>query len=168
MILLRYAIGSFLSIGEKAKLATMNLIPPTGLNQPVLPITFFSAVNVPLALPPIVAKGLGWPDWGLGFYGVNALLGKWLLEEIGTTNCITRRKKTPVDMDLEKNDDSLSEEPRIRGWTFLDYYSEPGDSQVVPLLVECNFLGRKNKGVLGLELGNWGRIFWFGYADWTN
>jgi hypothetical protein len=25
-----------------------------------------------------------------------------------------------------------------------------------------------DKGVLGLELGNWGRIFWFGYADWTN
>ena len=142
MILFRYSIGSFLSIGEKAKLATMNMIPPTGLNQPVLPITFFSAVNVPLALPPMVAKGFGWPDWGLGFYGVNTLLGKWLLEEIGTTNCLN--KKYSLDRDLEKNEDNFAEEPRIRGWTFLDYYSEPETSQVVPLLVECNFLGRKD------------------------
>jgi len=138
-----YSIGSFLSIPEKAKLATMNLVPSIGSDRPVLPITFFSAVNVPLALPPIVAKGFGWPDWGIGFYGVNALLGKWLLEEIGTTtNCVNRCKKTSVDRDLEKNEDSFAEEPRIRGWTFMDYYSEPGD--VVPLLVECNFLGRKN------------------------
>jgi 1-phosphatidylinositol phosphodiesterase len=144
MISFRYSIGSFLAIGEKAKLATMNMIPPTGLNQPVLPITFFSAVNVPLALPPIVAKGIGWPDWGLGFYGVNTLLGKWLLEEIGTTTCINNRRQMALDRDLEKNEDSFTQEPRIRGWTLLDYYSEPGDSQVVPLLVECNFLGRRD------------------------
>jgi 1-phosphatidylinositol phosphodiesterase len=144
MTLIRYSIGSFLSIGEKAKLASMNLIPPIGSDRPLLPITFFSAVNIPLALPPFVAKGLGWPDWGLGFYGVNTLFGKWLLEEIGTTSCLNRCRKALSEKDVEKHGDGFAEEPRIRGWTLLDYYSEPGDSQVVPLLVECNFLGRKN------------------------
>ena len=122
----------------------MNLIPPISLDQPVLPITFFSAVNIPLALPPIVAKGFGWPDWGLGFHGVNTHVGKWLLEQIGANNCASRRNMANLDRDSEKNDNGFAEEPRIRGWTLLDYYSEPGDSQVLPLLVECNFLGRKS------------------------
>jgi 1-phosphatidylinositol phosphodiesterase len=35
------------------------------------------------------------------------------------------------------------EEPRIRGWAFMDFYEDPVDAGVVPLLVECNFRGRK-------------------------
>ena len=106
----------------------MNLLPPTldsTQQQPFLPITYFSAASFPFALPPIVAKGFGWPDWGLGVYGINTLLGRWLLEQMGDTNTVL-------------------EGPKIRGWTLMDYYSEPSESQVVPLLVECNFLGRRN------------------------
>jgi 1-phosphatidylinositol phosphodiesterase len=29
-----------------------------------------------------VAKGFGWPGWKLGFEGVNARVGRWLLEEL--------------------------------------------------------------------------------------
>ena len=34
-------------------------------------------------------------------------------------------------------------EPRIRGWTYMDFYEYPVESDVVSLLVECNFRGRK-------------------------
>jgi len=137
-----YSIPSFFSIPEKVKLGTMNLLPPRDTKQAVMPVTYFSAVNIPLALPPIVAKGFGWPDWGLGVHGVNTLLGKWLLEEMASTLMDANHRRKILG-GLEKDVDPFAEEPRIRGWSFLDYYSEPGDSQVVPLLVECNFIGRK-------------------------
>jgi 1-phosphatidylinositol phosphodiesterase len=35
------------------------------------------------------------------------------------------------------------DEPRIRGWAYMDFYEDPVESGVVPLLVECNFRGRK-------------------------
>jgi 1-phosphatidylinositol phosphodiesterase len=99
----------------------MNLLPPTDTQPPCLPITYFSAANFPLALPSIVAKGFGWPAWGLGVYGINTLLGKWLLERMGESTV-----------------------SNLGGWTLMDYCDEPGETQVVPLLVECNFLGRRD------------------------
>jgi len=64
-------------------------------------------------------------------YGVNALLGKWLLERMGDGG------------------GGGAEKGLMRGWTLMDYYSEP--AQVVPLLVECNFLGgRIQNGEEGL------------------
>ena len=124
--------------------ATKNLtippvVPTTG--QPTLGITYFSAALFPLAPPPIVAKGFGWPAWGLGVEGVNTKLGAWLLDKLAGGS--------PGDADAEQGEKKgssqtvLEEEPRIRGWTFLDYYSEPGVGDIVPLLVECNFRGRK-------------------------
>ena len=135
--LFRYAIPSFLSIPEKAERATQNLIIPPTTGQPILPITYFSAALFPLALPPVVAKGFGWPAWGLGVEGVNSKLGAWLLDKLAAPVPDT------ADQGDEKLSQTVSEEPRIRGWTFLDYYSESEVGNIVPLLVECNFRGRK-------------------------
>jgi 1-phosphatidylinositol phosphodiesterase len=122
--------------------ATQNLIPPPSVRtgQPTLPITFFSAALFPLALPPIVAKGFGWPGWGLGVEGVNSKLGAWLLNKLAGGP----PESVPDAATEKRSQITVSEEPRIRGWTFLDYYSEPDVGNiVVPLLVECNFRGRK-------------------------
>ena len=120
LVATRYSIPSFLSIPEKTELSTAILLPPAhDPPMPSLAITYFSASSFPLAPPPTIARGFGWPKWGLGIEGVNARLGKWLLEQFS-----------------QKREDA-----RIRGWAFLDFYAEPDD--VVPLLVECNFRGRK-------------------------
>jgi 1-phosphatidylinositol phosphodiesterase len=84
-----------------------------------------------------VAKGFGCPAWGLGVEGVNSKLGAWLLDKLAGS---------PVPnagVDTEKQLQTGPEEPRIRGWSLLDYYSEPEVGNIVPLLVECNFIGRK-------------------------
>jgi len=132
----RYGIPSLFSIPEKVQLATANMIPPSNTTKPVLPITYFSAASIPFAFPPIVAKGFGWPKWGLGIEGVNSRLGTWLLEQLGGS------QQSPVCED-EKQHNTEFEEPRIRGWTFLDYYAEPKGGDIIPLLVECNYRGRK-------------------------
>jgi 1-phosphatidylinositol phosphodiesterase len=36
-----------------------------------------------------------------------------------------------------------AEEPRLRGWALMDYFTEPEGGNLVPLLVECNYRGRK-------------------------
>ena len=116
---------------------TQNLITPSTTGQPTLAISYFSAAFPPLALPQTIAKGFGWPAWGLGVEGVNSKLGSWLLDKLAGP---------PVPDAAEQNEalQTVSEEePRIRGWTFLDYYSEPEVGNIVPLLVECNFRGRK-------------------------
>lgn len=46
----------------------------------MLNITYFSAASFPLAFPPTIAKGFGWPKWGFGVEGVNGRVGKWLLD----------------------------------------------------------------------------------------
>lgn len=54
-------------------------------------------------------------------------------------------KKRPVDTEAQAaagDGQDTRQEPRIRGWAMLDFYSEPSGIDVVPLLVECNFLGR--------------------------
>ncbi|CAA7267006.1 unnamed protein product [Cyclocybe aegerita] len=136
-----YNIPSFFKIPDKVERASANLIPPADSPGPVLPVTFFSAASFPFALPPTVAKGFGWPKWGLGIEGVNSRLGKWLLDQLGGE---TQSGTAMTDVEKGKVA-ALSEqkEPRIRGWTFLDYYSEPEGGEIIPLLVECNFRGRK-------------------------
>jgi 1-phosphatidylinositol phosphodiesterase len=89
---------------------------------PIQNISFTSAANIPLALPPLIALGFGWPGFGLGISGVNARLGQWLLEQLG--------EKTGEDM-------------RIRGWCLLDYFNLPVEEALAPLLIECNYRGRR-------------------------
>jgi 1-phosphatidylinositol phosphodiesterase len=137
----RYAIPSFLSIPEKAERATQNLIIPPATVQPTLAITYFSAALFPLALPPIIAKGFGWPASGLGVEGVNSKLGAWLLDKLAGGPDAAEQGEA---LDAEKrSSQTVSEEPRLRGWTLLDYYSESQVGNIVPLLVECNYRGRK-------------------------
>lgn len=114
-----YAIPSFLAIPEKVALATAVLLPPP--QEPTLSVSFFSAAAFPLAMPPTIAQGFGWPKFGFGVEGVNSRLGKWLLDML--------------------SDESQSP---IRGWAFLDYFADP-EPALVPLLIECNYRGRKTE-----------------------
>lgn len=128
--LYRYSIPSFLSIPEKVALSTQVLLPPTE-DRPTLSITYFSAASFPLAFPPTIACGFGWPNWGLGVEGVNSRVGRWLLDVLSTSDSVT-----------ESENEKRGRESRLRGWAFMDYYSDP-DISLVALLVECNFRGRK-------------------------
>ncbi|KXN82630.1 1-phosphatidylinositol phosphodiesterase [Leucoagaricus sp. SymC.cos] len=160
-----YNIPSFLSIPEKVALSTRILIPkvhPDDSNlsrrtphyssvytapipyQPPLAISFFSAASFPLSLPPVIARGFGWPKIGLGIEGVNSRVGRWLLGILGGDAPVDLKVKQRRELDHEKDDRMISleaPEPRIRGWVLLDYFDEP--SGLVPLLVECNFRGRR-------------------------
>ena len=132
-------------------LATEILSPPADSPIPTLSISFTSASSIPLALPPVIARGFGWPEWGLGFEGVNDLVGKWLLARLNPDDAIHQR--APVDHEDQKGiltgADNAKSTPRtdpdlrIRGWLLLDYYEDPIGAGVVPLLVECNFRGRR-------------------------
>ncbi|OJA07601.1 hypothetical protein AZE42_06270 [Rhizopogon vesiculosus] len=120
-----YAIPSFLYIPEKVALST-DILATNRDSCPTLSISFFSASSIPLAFPPTIARGFGWPQWGIGFEGVNTRVGKWILAQF--EKC---EEKGGVDGD-----------PQIRGWALLDFYEDP--LGIVPLFVECNFRGRKN------------------------
>jgi 1-phosphatidylinositol phosphodiesterase len=121
-----YAIPTFLSIPEKVALSTNILAASCDSSSLILSISFLSALSVPLAFPPTMARGLGWPQWGIGFEGVNARVGKWLLDRFD-----------------ERGDSDVDEEPRIRGWALMDFFEDPVGQSIVPLLVECNFRGKK-------------------------
>ncbi|KAF9265821.1 PLC-like phosphodiesterase [Marasmius fiardii PR-910] len=139
-----YAIPSFLFIPEKVKLSTEILLPPSD-PRPTLSIAFFSASSFPFASPPTIAQGFGWPKLGLGVEGVNSRVGKWLLDTL--SNCVTGNSSLDKRVHSRSSDESekthiQEEEPRVRGWALMDYYNNP-EHALVPLLVECNFRGRK-------------------------
>lgn len=144
----RYAIPSFLYIPEKVALATSILLPPQApAPMPILSISFLSAASFPLALPPSVAQGFGWPKWGFGVEGVNSRVGKWLLDVLGG-GCDVQRPSMYKDEEGSGEKDRLvsggaaGHEPRLRGWVFMDYFNHPENQGLVPLLVECNYRGR--------------------------
>lgn len=101
--------------------------------MPTQAISFFSAASFPLAVPPAVARGIGWPQLGFGVQGVNARLGSWLL------NQLSQGAGKPCASSEEPETD-----PKIRGWALLDFYRDPEKNSVVPLLIECNYRGRKS------------------------
>ncbi|KAG7453029.1 PLC-like phosphodiesterase [Guyanagaster necrorhizus] len=133
-----YAIPSFLSIPEKFALSTEILMHPLD-DQPqkTLSITFFSAASFPLATPPTVARGFGWPRWGLGVEGVNSRVGRWLLDLLSSSGDVSGHD---LQNDLIKP--ILGVETRLRGWALMDFYSDPGHA-LAGLLVECNYRGRR-------------------------
>ncbi|KZO90382.1 PLC-like phosphodiesterase [Calocera viscosa TUFC12733] len=105
-----------------------------------LSITFFSAATFPLALPQTVALGFGWPQWNLGVEGVNVRLGRWLLDKVAGDEVF------PVNALQEQETQSRQADPgkRLSGWTLLDFYEWPLlEAGIVPLLVELNFVGRR-------------------------
>ncbi|KAF5373112.1 hypothetical protein D9758_001527 [Tetrapyrgos nigripes] len=131
-----YSIPSFLYIPEKFSLAAQNLLSPSD-STPTLSFSYFSAASFPFSMPPIIAQGFGWPKWGLGIEGVNSRLARWVLgglsgEGPASANACER-----------KGIFGNGGEPRIRGWAMMDYYSSPAEG-LVPLLIECNFRGRKD------------------------
>ncbi|KAH0584472.1 hypothetical protein H2248_010008 [Termitomyces sp. 'cryptogamus'] len=131
-----YLLQSFLEIPEKFTLASEILMgPPSESPMPTLSISFFSAASFPLALPPVIAKGLGWPKMSLGIEGINSRFVQWLLNNLVENSEI----HAPGSVLNEKH---VSGSRRIRGWVLLDFYDEPG-SALTPLLVECNYRGRR-------------------------
>ncbi|KAI0055946.1 PLC-like phosphodiesterase [Artomyces pyxidatus] len=129
-----YHIPSFLSIPEKADLATNLLVPPPHASStPILSITYFSASSFPFATPTVVSTGFGWPSFGFGVEGVNSRVARFLLDSLaGAVEHSARRNHSKPPS---------SPGPRIRGWTFMDFFDEPVGNGLVPLLVECNFRG---------------------------
>ena len=80
--------------------------------------------------------------------GVNSKLGAWLLDKLSGEPPVPVNDAAGQgeDLDTQKllSSKTMSEEqPRLRGWTLLDYYSESEVGNLVPLLVECNYRGRK-------------------------
>jgi 1-phosphatidylinositol phosphodiesterase len=133
---IRYNIFSFLSIPEKFAISTRILLVNENVPTPRLAITYLSASSFPFALPQTIARGIGWPKIGFGIEGVNEQVGRWLLSLLDGSPPAPTGK---AERDGIREGDN---EPRIRGWVLMDFYSEPEDS-VVPLLVECNFRGRR-------------------------
>jgi 1-phosphatidylinositol phosphodiesterase len=140
-----------LSIPEKVQLAADVLKPhpkDESLPAPTLGITFFSAASFPLSLPPTIAKGFGWPKMGFGVEGVNGRLGRFLLATLGeAASPSTQTLGGGYDEKSPLLPESLApvppQEPRLRGWALLDFFQDP-EKALVPLLIECNFRGRKS------------------------
>jgi 1-phosphatidylinositol phosphodiesterase len=118
-------------------------------SQTPLSVTFFSASSIPLALPPIIACGFGWPKWGLGVVGVNERVSQWLLGMFvgGARDSHSHPRARLFESKAMKVKEgrltaAVVDKPRVRGWAFMDFYEDPAENGVVPLLVECNFRGR--------------------------
>jgi len=119
-----YRIPSFLSIPEKAASAAAVLVTPDFPAFPVLNISYTSASSIPLALPPTVAKGMGWPPW-FGFEGVNSRFGKWLL------NTLSQKEGL-------RGGGGEKATKKITGWVLMDFYDDPAET-CIPLMVELNY-----------------------------
>ncbi|WVQ85619.1 hypothetical protein IAT38_007785 [Cryptococcus sp. DSM 104549] len=114
-----YRVKTFLQIPEKFEAITSHLHPtllPSPAVSPPFTLSYTSASYFPLSLPTIIAKGFGWPSWGMGVEGINTRLCRWLLE------CIRDGKK-------------------VRGCLAMDFYRQcAGDEGLAGLLVQMNFL----------------------------
>ena len=85
----RYNIPSFLSIPEKTELATQILLPSENdPGFPTLSISFFSAASIPLAFPPTIARGFGWPKLGLGVEGGHADVSEEQCEKVWASGLV--------------------------------------------------------------------------------
>ena len=64
-----------------------------------------------------MAKGFGWPSWGLGVRGINSRLCQWLLQRI-------------------------SEGKQVRACLPMDFYRQTGDvdEDLAAILIGMNFL----------------------------
>lgn len=116
---------------------------------PILPISYFSAASFPLAMPVTVACGFGWPNWGVGVEGVNSRVARWLMQMLCSESTVVAASPDNEEFKTEKLSGmnphvSMHEgRVRLRGWTFMDFYEFPLDNGIVPLLVECNYRGRR-------------------------
>ena len=58
---------------------------------------------------------------------MNSRFGQWLIKVL--TGKIEGEKGTTISS------------PKVAGWTFMDFFEDPEDHAIVPLLIECNFRG---------------------------
>lgn len=134
-----------MDIPEKVTFACENLTQNEA--QPTLAISFFSASNFPFALPSTCACGFGWPEWGIGVEGINSRFVRWLLDQLSSSarTISDTEREDGGNVDEKGNvEKAVIPEPKIRGWALLDFYTEPYESGLIPLLVECNYRGRQS------------------------
>ncbi|KAJ9105094.1 hypothetical protein QFC20_004380 [Naganishia adeliensis] len=117
-----YEIYGFFNIPAKFNVLTDHLLVsadlPRGTN---LTLSFASAASIPLAVPPLIANGLGFPRWGMGFRGVNARLRDWLLDRLEA-----------LEGENEEKEDAGG---LLRGIVPMDFYKGAG---LVELMVAFN------------------------------
>ncbi|OCF73596.1 hypothetical protein I204_05439 [Kwoniella mangroviensis CBS 8886] len=113
-----YRVHTFLEIPEKFDAITTHLTPTLTLPQsPTFTLSFLTASYFPLSLPTIIAKGFGFPSWGLGVEGINSRMCRWILER-------------------------MSNGERIRACLPIDFYRQcAGDEGLAELLVQMNLMG---------------------------
>ena len=75
----------------------------------------------------MVARGFGWPQAGFGVEGVNSRFGLWLINTLSGK--------------IIGGKGSTTSRPNVKGWTLMDFFEDPEDHGVIPLLIECNFRG---------------------------
>ncbi|WVQ97116.1 hypothetical protein IAU59_004226 [Kwoniella sp. CBS 9459] len=135
-----YRVHTFLQIPEKFQAITSHLAPATvqsslsaddRTNTANTPFTlsYTSASYFPLSLPTIIAKGFGFPAWGIGVEGINTRFCRYLL------GLITDGK-------------------RIRATVAIDFYRQCGTSggnDLADLLVLMNFIGGNEQEPRSLE-----------------
>ncbi|KAG7561903.1 hypothetical protein FFLO_02632 [Filobasidium floriforme] len=117
-----YEIHGVFNIPAKSSVLTDHLLSGSHLpSRSNLTLSFSSAGSIPFALPSFVAKGFGWPDWGLGYRGVNELLRDWLLDRLEAQ--AQARHRGPGS---KPSSGPADEEERIRGIVPMDYYRKFG------------------------------------------
>ena len=93
-------------------------LSPATERPPPFTLCFTSASYFPLSLPTLIAKGFGWPQWGLGVHGINSRFTRWLLERIAAGE-------------------------QVRACCLMDFYRQTGAGDgggLAELLVMMNFL----------------------------
>ncbi|KIR56088.1 hypothetical protein I315_01153 [Cryptococcus gattii Ru294] len=112
-----YRVKTFLQIPEKFGVIVRYLEPtlqPSPAYSPPFTLCYTTASYFPLSLPTIIAKGFGWPSWGLGVEGINVRMYRVLLEWI-------------------------AEDKRVRGCVPMDFYRQcAGEEGLAALLVQMN------------------------------
>ena len=85
----------------------------------------------------MIARGFGWPQWGLGVEGVNSRVGRWLLDELAVLHSRgDRYRDTRSVWNITEEDTSSIR--GIKGWAFIDFFHHPVN--LPPLIVEFNFV----------------------------
>ncbi|CED82869.1 E, plc [Phaffia rhodozyma] len=134
-----YDINTILSIPEKTDTIQRTLCKESALDGHI-PLVFCSASSFPLAFPVTVARGFGWPRWGLGVQGVNDRMVGWLVERLaaGASRLNTKPKeKEKEERNMTANDDRKQSSQMIRGWILFDFYRSP--DILVDTVVALNF-----------------------------
>lgn len=122
----------------------LSLQDPKSVQHPVLPMSFSSASSIPLALPGMVATGIG--VGSVGYQGVNQRLFQWATNFL--TAAGTNALVEPAGTVETQDNQAPPNLQRVCGWLMMDFFDEP--TGLVPLLVELNWMNQ-NIGVQSVE-----------------